>query len=472
MNHLLTKARLLTEVRESLILALPLAGAQLAQSATGFVDTVMMGFLGSTTIAAGGLGAVTFNCLVLITSAVLSAVSPLVAEAYGANNPQQAAQVTRQGLWLAVIMTIPLMLILWHGNALLQGLGQTPATAMLAEVYLRAIVWGCFPALAFAVLRSFVSALSQPRPIMVIVIAGTLLNIGGNYVLMFGKFGFPALGLAGIGWASTLSLWSMFLALAGYILWQPSLQVYQVFHHLQQFQGKVMRELLRVGLPIGGLVAVEAGLFTITTFLMGQLGTVTLAAHQIALQTAAITFTGALGISFATTVRVGQLGGQGDVSGMRLAGLVGIGLGGLFMAIMGGLFWFVPDRIVTLYLDVHNPANNAVVHLAKRLLGVAAVFQIVDGLQVTAAGALRGLKDTRIPMAIGFLAYWCIGLTTGYLLGIPLGFAGVGLWWGLAIGLMVAAVVLTLRFLHLSNRLIHAAHSTADLIPHQSSHLP
>jgi MATE family multidrug resistance protein len=142
---------------------------------------------------------------------------------------------------------------------------------------------------------------------------------------------------------------------------------------------------------------------------------------------------------------------------MRLAGLVGIGLGGLFMAMMGLLFWLVPDRIVALYLDVNAPANRAVVSLAKRLLGVAAVFQIVDGLQVTAAGALRGLKDTRIPMAIGVFAYWCIGLTTGYMLGIPLGFAGVGLWWGLAIGLMVAAVVLTLRFLHLSNHLIQVA---------------
>lgn len=454
------------------MLALPLAGAQLAQSATGFVDTVMMGILGSTTIAAGGLGAVTFNGLVLITSAILSAVSPLVAEAYGAKNPLQAAQVTRQGLWLAGIMTIPLMVVLWHGHALLQGLGQTPETAIIAESYLRAIVWGCFPALAFAVLRSFVSALSQPRPIIVIVMAGTLLNIGGNYVLMLGKFGFPALGLAGIGWASTLSLWSMFLALAGYMLWNSTLQSYRVFHHLMQFQGKVMGELLRVGLPIGGLVMVEAGLFTITTFLMGQLGTVTLAAHQIALQTAAITFTGALGVSFATTVRVGQLGGQGDVRGMRLAGLVGIGLGGLFMAAMGLLFWCVPDRIVALYLDVHDPANVAVVNLAKQLLGVAAIFQIVDGLQVTAAGALRGLKDTRIPMAIGFFAYWCIGLTIGYGLGIRLGFAGLGLWWGLAIGLMVAAVVLTLRFLYLSDRLIRTADAMTKLTPYPSSNLP
>ncbi|MGI0484673.1 MATE family efflux transporter [Pantanalinema rosaneae CENA516] len=465
MKHLPAKSRLLTEVRESLILALPLAGAQLAQSATGFVDTVMMGILGSATIAAGGLGAITFNGLVLVTSAILSAVSPLVAEAYGSGNRHRAAQVTRQGLWLAVIMTIPLMVILWNGNALLQGLGQAPATARLAESYLRSIVWGCFPALAFAVLRSFVSALSQPRPIMVIVVGGTLLNIGGNYVLIFGKFGLPALGLAGIGWASTLSLWSMFLALTGYMVWNSTLRSYRVFHQLFRFQGKLMRELLRVGLPIGGLVMVEAGLFTITTFLMGQLGTVTLAAHQVALQTAAITFTGALGVSFATTVRVGQLGGQGDTRGMRLAGLVGIGLGGAFMALMGILFWAIPDRIVALYLDVHDPANQAVISLAKQLLGVAAVFQIVDGLQVTAAGALRGLKDTRLPMLIGFVAYWCVGLTIGYLLGIRFGFAGVGLWWGLAIGLMVAAVVLTLRFLHLSDRLIQAADSTANLTP-------
>ncbi|XWK86016.1 MAG: MATE family efflux transporter [Phormidium sp.] len=444
--YTLQKPSISSEIRATLHLGIPLAAAQLAQSLTALVDTVMMGLLGSQTIAAGGLGAVTFSILLLVTSAIVSAVSPLVAEAYGANKNQMVKCVVCQGLWLAIICGIPISLIIFYGKPLLLFFGQDANTVAITEEYLQAIAWGFLPAVAFAVLRNFVSGVSQPRPIMVIVICGTFLNIAANYVLMFGKLGLPALGLAGIGWGSTLSFWSMLIALIIYINSETTLKKYNVFHKLHRFNKQVFGEILHIGLPIGMLTAVEAGLFTVTTFIMGMLGTVTLAAHQIALQTAATTFTVALGISFATTVRVGQEVGQKNVKGSRLAGYVGISLGGLFMAFMGILFWLIPERIVSLYLDINNPANTAVVNQAKALLRVAAFFQIADGIQVTAVGALRGLKDTRIPVLIGIFAYWCIGLTSGYLLGLKLGFGSVGLWWGLALGLAVASVVLTWRF--------------------------
>lgn len=308
------------------------------------------------------------------------------------------------------------------------------------------IAWGYLPGLGFAVLRSFVSALSKPRPVIAIVIGGTLLDIVGNYILMFGKYGFPALGLAGIGYASALSLWAMFAALAIYILNHPQLRIYHAFSALHQFEGKVFWELMRIGVPIGVLAGVEGGFFTCVTFLMGQLGTVTLAAHQIAFQTAILTFMIPFGLSIATTVRVGQLVGQENPKGARLAGFVGIGMAAVFMAAMGILFWAFPEKIVSLYIDTTDPKNAAVVSLAKQLLGVAAMFQIADGIQVAAAGALRGLKDTRIPLLIGALAYWGIGLTCGYTLGLLLGFGGVGLWWGFVIGLALAATILTWRF--------------------------
>lgn len=444
--YTLQKSSIISEIRATLRLGIPLAAAQLAQSLTTFVDTVMMGLLGSQTIAAGGLGAVTFTILLLVSSAIVSAVSPLVAEAYGANQSKMVECVVRQGLWLAIIFAIPISLIIFHGKSLLLLFGQDASTVALTEEYLRAIAWGFLPAIAFAVLRNFVAGVSQPRPIMIIVICGTFLNIAANYVLMFGKLGLPALGLAGIGWGSTLSFWSMLIALIIYIKSEATLKKYHVFRNLHQFNKQVFGEILHIGLPIGMLTAVEAGLFTVTTFLMGMLGTVTLAAHQIALQTAATTFTVALGISFATTVRVGQEVGQKNAKNARLAGYVGINLGGLFMAFMGIFFWLMPERIVSLYLDINNPANTEVVNQAKSLLKVAAFFQIADGIQVTAVGALRGLKDTRVPMFIGIFAYWCIGFTSGYLLGLRLGFGGVGLWWGLAIGLAVASVVLTWRF--------------------------
>ncbi|MGG6294837.1 MATE family efflux transporter [Leptolyngbya sp. AN02str] len=434
------------EITACLSLAVPLAAAQLTQSATGFVDTAMMGMLGSQTIAAGGLGATVFTGLLLVMSAIVSAVSPLTAEAFGAGDHTMARRVVRQALLLALILGLPISLLIWNGSALLTALGQDPANVDLGKAYLQAVAFGFLPGMLFAALRNFVAALSQPRPVMIIMIGGTLFNILGNYVLMFGKFGFSAYGLMGIGMASALSFWGMLLALCIYILRHPQLRQYQVFGNIFQLDWHVFKEMLRVGLPIGVLAGVEVGLFVVTTFLMGMLGTITLAAHQIALQTAAITFTVPLGVSYATTVRVGQLIGQKRYDTARLAGYIGISMGCLFMGAMAIVFWVMPETIVSLYLDVQNPENRPVVELAKKLLAVAAMFQVVDGIQVTATGALRGLRDTRIPMLIGLMAYWGIGLTSGYVLGLRLGFGGVGLWWGLAIGLAVAAVVLTWRF--------------------------
>nr|MDZ8003647.1 MATE family efflux transporter [Nostoc sp. DedSLP05]MDZ8097582.1 MATE family efflux transporter [Nostoc sp. DedSLP01] len=433
------------------MLAVPLAAAQIAQSATGFVDTVMMGLLGSQAIASGGLGASIFTFLLLVTTGIVSAVSPLAAEAYGAGKPDLIGKIVRQALGISLLLGIPIVIVLWNGGALLLILGQNAATAALAETYLRAIALGFIPGLGFAVLKSFLSALSQPRLIMITVVLATLLNIAANYVLMFGKLGLPALGLAGIGWASTLSLWSMFLALAIYIYSQQQFISYRIFHTSFNYtftkeNRRIFWEIFQVGLPIGGLIAVEAGLFTVVTFLLGQIGTTPLAAHQIALQTANMSFQIALGISLATTVRVGQLAGEQDLVGVRLAGYAGISLGALAMAIVGIIFWLLPKSVVSLYLDINNPSNEDVANLAVKLLGVAAIFQIVDGVQVTAAGALRGLRDTRIPLLIGILAYWGLGLSTGYVLGIWLGYGAIGLWCGLAIGLACAAIVLTWRF--------------------------
>jgi multidrug resistance protein, MATE family len=451
MNNVISRDRLISEVKQCLLLAIPLAAAQLAQSATSFVDTVMMGWLGSQTIASGGLGAAIFTFLLLITTGIVSAVSPLAAQAEGVGKPEQVGKIVRQGLGISLLLGIPIVIVLFNGGALLKLLGQNATTAALAQTYLRAIALGFIPGLGFAVLKSFLSAVFQPQLIMLTVVLGTVLNIVANYVFMFGKLGLPPLGLAGIGWASTLSLWSMFIALVIYIYSQHQFTSYGIFDtsftdNFTQENKRIFWEIFRIGLPIGGLIAVEAGLFTVVTFLLGQLGTITLAAHQIALQTASMSFQIALGISLATTVRVGQLAGERDLAGVSLAGYVGISLGALSMAIAGIIFWFLPKSVISLYLDINNPSNQDVVSLAAKLLVVAAIFQIVDGVQVTAAGALRGLKDTRIPLLIGIFAYWCIGLSTGYALGIWLAYGAIGLWWGLAIGLASAAIVLTWRF--------------------------
>jgi len=446
------RSKWLSELENCFWLALPLAAAQLSQSATGFVDTVMMGMLGSETIAAGGLGAAIFIFLMLVGTAIVSAVSPLVAEAFGAGYKASVQAVVRQGLWLALLLGIPGTVLVWHMGPILQAMGQEASVMALTQIYLRAIAWGLVPALLVAVLRSFVAALSQTRPVMVIVVLGTALNIFGNYTLMFGKFGFPRLGLAGIGYASALSFWGMLVALVVFILVNPTLRPYQIFRNLFQWEPTIVRKLLQIGLPIGVLALVEAGLFTMTTFLVGQLGTVSLAAHQIALQTAAITFTVPLGISMATTVQVGQRMGQQDYRGARISGFAGIGLSILFMLVMGIVIWLMPRTIVSLYLDIYEVSNTPVVMQAEALLAVAAMFQLVDGIQVAATGALRGLQDTRVPMLVGIVSYWGLGLSSGYWLGFRQQMGSLGLWWGLAIGLLVAAVFLTLRFWRISRR--------------------
>ena len=438
--------RIWPELRACLTLATPLAGAQLAQAGTAFVDTVMMGLLGGSVLAAGGLGATVFQALVIISNNVISAVSPLVASAYGAGQQTVIGKILRQGVWLVAGLSVLAGLMLWYAEPILRLLGQDPAIITAALPYVHAIVWGLPALLGFAVLRNFVAALSDPRPVIVIMLAGTGCNILGNYVLMFGKFGFPALGLAGIGWASTISLWAMFAALLLYVISQPRYHPYQLWGSFW-LEPVLLNELLKIGLPIGVLAAVETGMFTLTTFLMGQLGTVPLAAHQIALQTAAVTFMVPLGISLATTVRVGQRLGQQDFLGARVAGIVGIALSALFMSVTGSLIWLFPAQIVGLYLDLKQPANAELVQFTQQLLAVAAVFQILDGVQVSATGALRGLRDTRLPLLIGIAAYWGLGLTSGYWLGIVQGWGGIGLWWGLALGLLMAAIVLPLRFL-------------------------
>lgn len=444
-----------TEIKESLRLTIPLASAQVAQAATGFVDTVMMGWLGQETIAAGGLAATTFTTLLITTTGVVVGLSPLIAEAYGSGYNKRIQQLTRQGIWLSLLVAIPVMLLLGHIDYLMRHLGQAATTVTLAKTYLDVMLWGFLPALMFAMLKSVVSSLSQTRPVIVIVVVGTVFNAIANYILGFGKLGFTALGLKGIALASALSQWLMLLLLIIYILKHSQLRSYQLFANFHQLEPKILREILWIGVPIAISFAFEVGLFTVTTYLMGILGTDVLAAHQIVFQTIAVIFMVPLGMSFATTIRVGQWNGQQNSRGVRRAAYISICLGAMFMTIMAIALLVFPRQVIALYLDVDNPENARVISLATSMLTIAALSQILDGVQTTAAGALRGLKDTRVPMLLSFLAFWGVGLTSGYLLGFQLGFSGVGLWLGQLLGVAVSAGVFVWRFRRLMSKYIY-----------------
>ena len=442
----MTKLSIGDEFSQLFQLAIPLIGAQLAQSIIGFIDTIMMGRLGADTLAAGGLASLTFNSFLLTIAGIVMSLSPLIAEAYGAKNHQRITKLTYQGLWLVVLLAIPSMVLVAKLDIVMLLLGQTPTTVNLANSYLDVILWGFFPALGFAMLRCVMSALSQTRPIMMIVAVGTVLNIFGNYVLGFGKLGFPNLGLAGLALASALTHWVMFFALLFCSLKHPQLKKYGLFQKIQSLNLPTITELLKVGVPIAVFYSLEVGLFVTVTYLMGVLGTEVLAAHQIVLQTIYVVFMIPLGISLATTIRVGQWLGKRNMIGIKLSAYLGLASGLAFAVVITIVMLLFPQAVVGLYLDLNNPTNAPIVALALPMLTVGTLAQALDGMQKIAYGALQGLQDTKIPMLLSIPAFYGVGLTTGCILSFSFNWGGVGLWLGQSVGLAVGAVLFLIRF--------------------------
>ncbi|HEY5565227.1 MAG TPA: MATE family efflux transporter [Rhodothermia bacterium] len=438
------------EVPRLLVLAGPMVVAQLLQVSMGFVDTIMVGRLGAESLAAVALGGAVYYPLFLVSAGILSAVSALVSQSHGAGHADPIGRTVRQGFWLGTMLSIPAIVLMWHVEPALLEFGLEPKVASLTQDYLETISPALLPALWYTALRHFVEALGRPKSVMVITLFGAIANVGGNYVLMYGKLGFPEMGVAGTGLSTTIVSWILFGSLVVFVQRHPSLRTYGVFSRLGKPDTTTFRRLFRLGWPIGIMFGVETGLFAVAAFMMGRLGTTEVAAHQIALQCAAFTFMVPLGIAFATTVRVGFEIGAGNPHGARIAGLTGIAVSALFMGITAVLFFTFPRAIIGLYLDLSDPANSPVVHLAVMLLGLAAVFQVFDGVQVTASGALRGIADTRVPMIVAVASYWGVGFTGAYFFAFKLELGPSGIWWGLVIGLAAAAVLLLGRFLVLS----------------------
>jgi multidrug resistance protein, MATE family len=439
------------ETPRLLAIALPLALAQLAQNSMGLVDTLMAGRLGADALAGIALGSVSAFFVTIVLAAMLFAVGPLVAQATGAKRPADAVVALRQGLLWSVLLTPPAMGLLWLLPAVLARMELDPAAVSLASGYLRAYAFGVWPLMAFTALRAYLEGQGRTRPLMVVAILGVGLNVLANQAFMFGRWGFPALGLTGTGVATSLVYTAMALLAFAYVARRDAAR--GVFAGPWRWEGAVAREILRLGWPISATVAFETGLFALSALLMGRFGAGSLAAHQVAIQSASFTFMIPLALGVATTARVGHAVGRGDPLGARAAGAVGIGISLLFMSLTALVFALAPRTIVGFYLDLGDPGNAPVIGHAVSFLMLAAVFQLFDGLQVSALGALRGLKDTRAPMLITLVSYWFVGLGAGVWLAFGRGHEGVGLWWGLVLGLAVASVALTLRFLALLRRL-------------------
>lgn len=442
------------ELRAILTLAGPLIAAQLAHVMMVFTDTLMMGMLGPATLAAGGLGAASYSFVSIFCVGVIAAVGNLVAIRHGAQDAAGVTRLTQNGLWLGWGLALLAGLALWNlGPALLYA-GQKPENVDGAMQFLSTLIFALPGYMTFMALRGFTSAIGRPGPVMAISIGGALANFVLNYALIKGWFGLPPAGLAGIGLVTAVVINVMALLLAWHVLRHSAYSPYPLWRGLLHPAWHEQKELLRLGLPIGGTYAVESGLFAFAALCMGALGSTQLAAHQIAIMSVYVAFMVPVGISYAVTFRIGQHYGAGRLQQARQAGRLGIGLGALCMLGFALLFWLAPHWVVGLFLDHHDPAYNEVVTLAVALLAIAAWFEFFDGIQTIAMGAIRGLKDANTTFWVGLGCYWAVGAPLAWVLAFPLGWGAHGVWWGLAGGLACAAIGLTLGFEWKTARLI------------------
>jgi MATE family multidrug resistance protein len=435
------RSPLVTEARATIAIAAPLAAANLAQMAMQVTNTVMVGHLGAVPLAAAGLGTALYATLLMTSQGLLSAVAPLAAHAIGSGRQRDAGRVATGGLIIAAALAAPIMAILIMLPPLLAGLGYSPALVAQIEHFLWAICWGVPAALAAAVLRFLLTAAFRTQIVMIVPLFAVPLNVAFNWALVFGHAGMPALGATGSGCATAIVQWLMLLSFALFVATARLRLVAGIARSVLP----QIADILRIGLPIAAMRGLEIGVFVMTGIMMGVVGADALGAHQLVINVAGVCFMVPLGLSQAATVRVAYQSGLGRPAAASRAGAVALALGALFMTATATLLWTSPRLLTGLYLDMAEPANHGLVAIALQLFAIAAAFQLFDGVQVIAAGALRGYRDTAVPMVIAAVGYWAIGFAGGWLLAFPFGFGAVGLWLGLALGLASVAIALGLR---------------------------
>ncbi len=451
MTSLPFRPRLLKEWQALLKLSVPIVIAQLANAAMGFVDTMMAGRVSPTDLAAVALGNSIWMPVFLFMSGVLMATTAKVARVFGAGKTGLISPLVRQALWLGLTLGSLLGVLMWNAEPLLQWLNIDPLLIKPAMGYLQAVACG-FPAVAlYTVLRCYSDALGHTRPSMVIGLLGLLINIPANYILIHGKFGLPAMGGVGCGWATALVMLCMMLAMFWWVRWAPHYREHNLFGRWELPSRTELRSLLALGLPIGVSIFAEASIFSIIALLIGGLGANIVAGHQIALNFSSLVFMLPYSLGMATTVRVGQNLGAGRPSDAAFAAWVAMGSALLLACISASYMTLLREPIARIYTN-----DPQVLGIAATLIIYAAIFQFSDAIQVTAAGALRGYQDTRITMLITLASYWGIGLPVGYSLGLT-SLSGpaqgpAGLWQGLIAGLTCAAVLLGWRLVHMGKK--------------------
>lgn len=420
-------------------LAVPLIVSQLGQVGMNTADTIMVGPLGARPLAAVGIGGAIHFFGLIICVGILLGMTPLVSQAFGAGDRVECRRVLVQGLWLACLLSVPLGVMNWTGGDIARLLGQDAEVSAVTGGYLRALTWGITPFLLFMALRDYLEGMGHVRAPMVFTLLGLGLNIAANRVFIYGIEGWvPAMGVVGTGWATTTVRWAMLLGLLIFVLRRAD---------LHPFRGAALRldrallaRIGRIGSPVGAHFGLEVGLFSFAAVMIGWIGPIELAAHQVTINIASTTFMVALGVSLAGSIRIGQRIGRHRPRAMRRAALATYLLATGFMGLCALLFVAMPRALIRLYTP-----DPDIIALGARLLLLAAVFQVFDGAQVAGGSVLRGAAETRSPMVIAGIGYWVVGVPIAYLLAFPGGLGPVGVWIGLSAGLAVAAILLGIR---------------------------
>ncbi|PKC38963.1 multidrug transporter [Pantoea ananatis 15320] len=435
----------LTEARQLLALAIPVILAQVAQTAMGFVDTIMAGAVSATDMAAVAVGTSIWLPAILFGHGVLLALTPTIAQLNGSGRRERIAEQLRQGFWLAFFLSLLIMLVLWNAGYVIRSMHDIdPLLAEKAEGYLHALLFGAPGYMFFQVMRNQCEGLSKTKPAMVLGFLGLMLNIPLNYIFIYGHFGMPALGGVGCGVATASVYWAMFFCMRFWVRRMRSMRDIRVESRWSAPSRVILQRLTGLGLPVALALFFEVTLFAVVALLVSPLGIVNVAGHQIALNFSSLMFVLPLSMGVAATIRVGYRLGQGSTEQARVAAWTAQGVG-VSMAVITAIFTVTfRHQIAQLYND-----NPAVVTLAAQLMMLAAIYQISDSIQVIGSGILRGYKDTRSIFFITFIAYWLLGLPSGYLLALTdwvvprMGPAGF--WCGFIVGLTSAAVMMLWR---------------------------
>ena len=440
------------ELRAMLRLAAPIVLTQLSWVAMMTTDVAMIGHLGADALAGASLSLMIFFLGYVVCFGVTMATAGLAAQAYGARQPRRVRRVIRQGLWITILLTLPGLVVFGHTGDILRLMGQPAAAVVHAETYMDTLMWALPPAIAFAVLRNFVSALNRPVVALFVMAAGVPLNAVLDYGLIFGEFGMPTLGLTGAGLATSAVNLLMFLTLLTIAVTRKPFARYEILVRFWRPDWYQFRQIFRIGLPIAGMMLLEAGFFIGAVFISGQFGTEVVAAHMIAMQLPHITFMVPMGLAQAATVRVGQAVGRRDPVAAYRAGWTALVVTAGFMTLMMVIVLAIPEAFASLFLDPARADSAGVLALATTFLFYAAFFQLGDGIQAVAGGALRGLNDTAVPMLLAVVSYWGVGLGIGVGFAFAGGMQGAGLWLGFDCGLVCAALLLTYRLNRLARR--------------------